>query len=99
MNTWIEVIRPIEKVYGYEPPAKFPATPKQLLRSISEATGQMLPVLVWKVRRLSDQYPRQLKLDGKRLKCKTIGSVTGWWFVSVDCEAAKRALFEPGSVL
>jgi hypothetical protein len=100
----VELIDPMEKVSpelggtGYLGP-KEPANALMLYANAAVAAKSFpeLNMTVWKVLRSSVNWQRYAKwhhliVGGRPIRCEVIGSVSEWWFVSVDATKAAKAL-------
>lgn len=82
MLAHVELIKPREKLSGYEPPSKAATLPE--LAAAARA-GQ----IVWKVSRKSVNWRRpashrRLQFQEVQIKCSNpVGSTRDWWFVWV----------------
>lgn len=104
MSVHVETIDPMEKLSpeiggtGYVGP-KAAASMQELRTSAIEAfrTHPAMPLVVWKVLRSSVKWNRfarwrNLRIDGRVVRCEVIGSTEDWYFVSVDVHRAAMLL-------
>jgi hypothetical protein len=100
----VELIDPLEKISpelggtGYVGP-KEPANALSLYANAAVAAKSLpeLNMTVWKVLRSSVNWNkpakvRRLLVGGRTIPCEIIGSVSDWWFVSVDAAKAEKIL-------